>query len=206
MHPRKTLGIPSVVLAGALTLTGCGTDTNTDNNTDSATKAGAGASVSTQHNQADTAFAQAMIPHHGQAIDMAKMARSGASRAEVKKLAADIEAAQRPEITKMTGWLKAWEEDVPSTKAGMSGMDHGSNDHSMPGMMTTAQMNQLGKARGASFDRMFLQMMIKHHQGALEMARTEKAEGKNDQAVKLAASIEASQTAEIAKMRQMLNA
>ena len=202
MHAQKTLSIAAVLLAGALALTGCGNDSSTNSSNNGG--AGTGASVSTGHNKADTTFAQEMIPHHGQAIDMAKMAKTQASSAEVKALAADIEAAQGPEIAKMTGWLKAWGEDVPSTDmAGMPGMDHGS-DQDMPGMMTSDEMKQLGNAHGADFDQMFLQMMIKHHEGALEMAKTEKAQGANPQAVKLAESIEASQTAEIAKMRQML--
>ena len=201
MRAKKTISIASVLLAGALTLTGCGNDSSTNSSNNGAS---AGASVSTGHNKADATFAQEMIPHHGQAIDMAKMAKAQASSAEVKTLAAEIEAAQGPEIAKMTGWLKAWGEDVPSTDmAGMPGMDHGS-DQIMPGMMTNDDMKQLGNAHGTDFDQMFLQMMIKHHEGALEMAKTEKAQGKNPQAVKLAESIEASQTAEIAKMRRML--
>lgn len=203
MHAKKTFGIASALLAGTLALTGC-SDGNSTKPSDNA-GATAGASASAGHNKADTTFAQEMIPHHGQAIDMAKMANTQASSEEVKKLAADIEAAQGPEIARTTGWLKAWRENVPSTDmAGMPGMDHGS-DQSMPGMMSTDDMNRLDRGQGADFDRMFLQMMIQHHEGALEMAKTEKAQGKNPQAVKLAESIEASQTAEIAKMRQMLN-
>lgn len=202
MHAKKSLSIASVLLAGALTLTGCGNDSSTNASNNGG--ASAGASVSTGHNNADTRFAQEMIPHHGQAIDMARMAKTQASSAEVKTLAVDIEAAQGPEIAKMTGWLKAWGEDVPSTDmADMHGMDHGS-DQSMPGMMTNDEMNQLSRAHGADFDQMFLQMMIKHHEGALEMAKTEIAQGKNPQAVKLAEGIKTSQTAEISKMRQML--
>ena len=202
MHAKKILSIAAVLLAGSLTLTGCGNDGSTNSSNNGG--ASAGASVSTGHNKADTRFAQEMIPHHGQAIDMAKLAKTQASSAEVKKLAADIEAAQGPEIAKMTGWLKAWGEDVPSTDmSGMPGMDHGS-DQSMPGMMSTDDMHRLDKAHGADFDQMFLQMMIKHHQGAIEMAKTEQTKGQNPQAVKLAEGIEASQTAEIAEMRQML--
>ena len=197
MHAKKILSIAAFLLVGALALTGCGNNSGNSG-------ASAGASASADHNKADTTFAQQMIPHHSQAIDMAKMAKTQASSAEVKKLAADIEAAQGPEIAKMTGWLKAWGEDVPSTDmAGMPGMDHGS-EQDMPGMMSTDQMSQLDKAHGADFDQMFLQMMIKHHEGAIEMAKTEQAKGQNPQAVKLAEGIEASQTAEIAEMRQML--
>lgn len=204
MHAKKTLSIAAVLLAGTLTLAGCASTSNSHDN--GAAGAGTGASASTAHNRADTRFAQDMIPHHGQAIDMAKLATTRASSGQVKKLAADIQAAQGPEITRMTGWLKSWGANVPSTDmAGMPGMDDGS-DSSTPGMMSNADMHRLEKAPGRAFDRMFLQMMIKHHEGALQMAKTEQAQGKNAAAVNLAKSIEASQTAEIAKMRQMLNA
>lgn len=204
MHAKKTLSIASTLLAGSLALTGCGSDSGNSNHNGGAST-NAGTEASRAHNEADTSFAQQMIPHHGQAIDMAKMARTHASSAQVKQLAADIEAAQGPEIAKMTAWLKAWGENVPSTDmTGMAGMDHGGN-HSLPGMMTTDDMNRLGRAHGAEFDRMFLQMMIDHHQGAIEMARTERAQGRNAQAVHLAEGIQSSQAAEIAKMRKMLS-
>lgn len=204
MRAKKTLSIAAVLLAGTLPLAGCGS--SADGNSNESAGSSAGASTSTAHNKTDIQFAQDMIPHHGQAIDMAKMAKTKATSDQVKKLAADIQAAQGPEIVKMTGWLNSWGASVPATNmAGMPGMDHG-GDSSSPGMMSTVDMRKLEKARGASFDRMFLQMMIKHHQGALQMAKTEQAQGKNAAAVDLARSIQASQSAEIAKMRQMLSA
>lgn len=201
MQHKKTLALASAMLAAVLGLGACSSDGS--GSTEGTAGSGAGSPASTAHNKADTAFAQEMIPHHAQAIDMAKLAMARAAGAEVRKLAADIEAAQRPEIATMTGWLKAWGEKVPSTgMAGMPGMGHGRGGE--PGMMTPQEMDRLEKAHGADFDRMFLQMMIKHHQGALEMARTERAQGRNDEAVKLAQGIQAAQTEEIAKMRQML--
>ena len=149
------------------------------------------------HNGADVMFAQMMIPHHQQAVEMAKLAATHASMPEVKKLAATIEGAQQPEITKMTGWLTDWKAAMPSG----GGMSMG-ND----GMMSDADMKKLAKLKGMAFDKMFLQMMIKHHQGAITMAKTEQAQGQAGDAKTMATSIVTSQSAEIAAMNKYLNA
>ena len=159
------------------------------------------------HNDADVTFAQQMIPHHQQAIEMADLAETRADSQEVKDLAADIEAAQAPEIETMTGWLEDWDEDVP--ESGMSGMDHGGHDMSgdsseMTGMMSAEDMTALAAASGAEFDQMFLTMMIEHHQGAIEMAQTEQAEGEFEAAIELAEQIESTQTTEIEAMQDLL--
>jgi len=196
MRIKHALG--TAVIAGALVLAGC------SDNGDTTTDDGAGGQPeSTQHlvNDADVTFAQDMIPHHQQAVVMAEMAADQADSEEVRQLAADIQAAQGPEIDTMSGWLESWGEDVPED---MSGMDAGMAMGDMPGMMTTEQMDELMSASGAAFDQMFLTMMIAHHEGAIEMARTEQAEGENPDAVDLAAQIEAQQTAEIATMRGLL--
>lgn len=201
MTKMKTLVAAAAVAAATVTLAACGS-----NDTKDTPGAGSSASSTGAHNKADVAFAQQMIPHHAQAVTMAKMADMQASSAEVKKLAADIEAAQGPEIEQMSAWLKAWGEDVPSTDAStgdMSGMDMGS-DAEMPGMMTSAQMDKLGSAQGEAFDKMFLEMMIEHHQGAIEMSKTEQADGEFGDAVALAKKIESAQTAEIASMNTMM--
>ena len=187
---KRFIGVLALALVAALALTACGND------------AGNGSSSSSsEFNDADVTFAQSMIPHHEQAVEMAKMAASHASTAEVKDLAAKIEAAQGPEIKKMSVWLKAWGKDVPSG-GNMGGMNHGSDG--MPGMMTNADMMSLDSSDGAAFDRMFLTMMIEHHEGAVEMAKTEQADGKNPDAIALAKKIEADQTAEIAVMKDLL--
>lgn len=186
---KRFLGVLALALVAALALAACGND------------AGSGSSSSSsEFNNADVTFAQSMIPHHEQAVEMAKMAASHASTAEVKDLAAKIEAAQGPEIKTMSGWLKAWGKDVPS--GSMGGMNHGSGG--MPGMMSDDDMMSLDSSDGAGFDRMFLTMMIEHHEGAIEMAKTEQADGKNADAVALAKKIEADQTAEIAVMKDLL--
>ncbi|HWJ65109.1 MAG TPA: DUF305 domain-containing protein [Nocardioides sp.] len=184
---RTTL--TAVVLTASLaTLAGCGTG-------DDDTAAG--------HNDADVTFAQQMIPHHEQAIEMAEIAETRAQSQEVKDLAADIEAAQGPEIETMTGWLEDWDEEVPA--GGMSGMDHGGmSSDDMAGMMSEEDMAALEDASGAEFDRMFLTMMIEHHEGAIEMARTEQSDGEFDDAIELAEAIEAAQTTEIETMQELL--
>ena len=103
----------------------------------------------------------------------------------------------------MTSWLNAWGKDAPSG-TGMGGMDNNMGGDGMPGMMGESEMNDLDTATGTRFDRMFLTMMIEHHTGAIEMAKTEQADGQNPDAVALAKKIEADQTAEIAVMKDLL--
>ncbi len=103
----------------------------------------------------------------------------------------------------MHGFLAAWGAPENPPGSAMSGMDH-SQMSGMSGMMTEAQMQQLGQARGAAFDRMFLQMMIEHHKGAIEMARTELGSGQNPQAKQLAQTIIDAQQSEITEMQQLL--
>ena len=194
---KRTPMLIALALVAALTLAGCGNDNDTD--ADPATSSG------NKFNDADVTFAQSMILHHRQAVEMAKMADQRASSTQVRELAKKIETAQGPEIDTMTGWLQDWGKDVPDkTKGmdGMSGMDQSGGD--MTGMMSQSDMKDLDNATGAEFDRMFLTMMISHHSGAIKMAQTEQADGENPDAVKLAKKIEADQTAEITTMRNLL--
>lgn len=163
--------------------------------------------TSARHNDADVTFAQQMIPHHQQAIEMAEVAKTRAESQEFKDLAADIEAAQGPEIQTMTGWLEDWDEDVPDE--GMPGMDHGdmsSDDMTgiMTGMVSEEEMTDLENATGAEFDQMFLTMMIEHHEGAIEMAQTEQVDGEFRDATAMAEDIETAQSEEIQTMRRLL--
>ncbi len=153
------------------------------------------------HNDADATFAQQMVPHHSQAVTMAALVSTRASSADVKALAKRIEAAQGPEIMKMQGWLKDWGKATETTAIGHSNMTGSSMGD---GMMSDADMSKLSKASGADFDRMFLTMMTKHHQGAVAMAKTELAKGKDKDAKALAHSITDSQTKEITEMGNLL--
>ena len=153
------------------------------------------------HNQADIAFATEMIPHHRQAVQMADMALTQATNADVKTLAQAIKAAQDPEIVQMSGWLAGWQQPIPSSStSGMGGMDHTGT-----GMMSDADMTSLGNASGAAFDRMWVSMMIRHHQGAVSMATTEQSAGQNPDAKKLAQSIITSQTTQITQLTALLS-
>ncbi|MBW0102963.1 DUF305 domain-containing protein [Pseudonocardia sp. KRD291] len=201
MKRKSLLGVLATA-AAALTLTACGGSgapaTSAPANPAAPTPP---AAVSAAHNDADISFVQGMIPHHTQAVDMAKQATGQAGSEQVKALAARIEQAQGPEIAQMRGFLAAW--GAPENAGGdIPGMDH--SQSGMSGMMTDAQMQQLGQARGAAFDKMFLQMMIQHHQGAVQMARTELTSGQNPQAKTLAQTIIDAQQSEIAEMQQLL--
>lgn len=201
---KRLLGVLALTLAAALALSGCGSAAD-NSASSSATKSSSSTSSSsnTDFNDADVTFVQSMIPHHEQAVVMAEMAKSHSESSEVKDLAAKIQAAQGPEIDTMSGWLKAWGQKELSGSS-MGGMDHGSDG--MPGLMSDDDLVSLDSASGARFDRVFLTMMIQHHEGAIEMAKAEQVDGKNTDAVELAKKIEADQTAEIAQMKDMLKA
>lgn len=155
-------------------------------------------------NNADIAFAQGMIPHHTQAVEMADLATTRASSAKVKDLASRIKAAQGPEIASMTAWLKSWNKPVTASGGGMAGMDKGGSTGSGMGMMSAADMKTLTASTGAPFDKMFLTMMIEHHKGAIGMAKTEQTTGKFADAKTMAGSIITGQQAEIDEMTKLL--
>jgi uncharacterized protein (DUF305 family) len=188
---KRTLMSITFAVMAALTVAGCGSDTNSNDSTEKS---------DAKFNDADVTFAQQMIPHHEQAVEMATMAQERASSTEVKQLAEKIAAAQGPEIDTMTGWLEDWDQEASSDS--MGGMDDSGSD--MSGMMSDAEMESMGAATGAEFDQMFLTMMIEHHTGAIEMAKTEQQDGENPDAIALAEKIEADQTAEIAQMEDLL--
>ena len=189
--------LPVAAAAVLVVAAGCGGDDMDGHGSGSGSQSTATASGSAEFNDADVSFAQNMIAHHQQAVEMADLAPTRAASAEVKALAAQIKAAQQPEIDKMTGWLTSWGK--PVVPAG----GHGSG-HSMPGMMSTEDMDKLKAAKGAAFDRQFAQMMIEHHKGAIEMAKEVATKGSNPDVEKLAAEIEKVQQAEIAAMQKML--
>ena len=212
-HPgRRALATATALMAATLVLTACGGQGGSANgrpasgHASTATTAPAGGTASSAgpsapagaHNAQDVAFAQAMIPHHRQAVTMARLAASRAGSPPVKSLAAGIARAQGPEITTMSGWLTAWGRPVPPAA-----------HHPAPlgqGMMSDADMAALRKATGVAFDTAFLRMMIGHHRGAVTMAHKEHTGGVYGPARHLAASIASSQTAEIARMRALLTA
>jgi len=200
-HNLRTLALPTA-LAATLVLTACGTgDTSGTSGTKSSASAATGTSASKTKNADDVEFATMMIPHHAQAIEMADLALKQGSHPKVKALAPKIKAAQGPEIERMSNWLTGWGEPVPGSAGGhdMPGMGEQTG-----GMMSAQEMTDLGKATGSAFDRMWLQMMVRHHQGAVDVAKTELAQGANPESKELAQSIIDSQSAEIAEMNSIL--
>ncbi|MFF9058118.1 DUF305 domain-containing protein [Streptomyces sp. NPDC101213] len=203
---RAALGTAAVT--AALVLAACGSDGGSGAGSGSGAAAEASAAATAEaHNDQDVSFAQGMIPHHEQAVQMARTAGSRASSSEVKDLAARIEKAQGPEITTMSGWLKAWGEDVPTSMPGMDHSMHGTDASpgaGMPGMMDAEDMDALMKESGKGFDTMFLTMMVEHHEGAVEMATAEKQKGRYAPAKEMAADIITTQNAEIEEMNDLL--
>ncbi|TFV57661.1 DUF305 domain-containing protein [Mycobacterium sp. PS03-16] len=151
------------------------------------------------HNADDVAFAQGMIPHHQQAIELADLARERSTDPALLDLASAIAAAQGPEVDQMTQMLRSWGEEPMMEHGG-----HGGHDMSMQGMVDAPTMQRLGTLSGAEFDTLWLQSMIAHHQGAVEMAKAELANGQNAEAKTLAEAIITAQEKEIAQMNEML--
>jgi uncharacterized protein (DUF305 family) len=142
----------------------------------------------------DAMFLAMMIPHHEQAVEMSKLAATNGASPEVQKLASTIAAAQAPEITQMQGLLQA---------AGALG-EIGKHTGHMDGLLSEEQINELRNARGADFDRLYLEGMIAHHEGAIAMAQNVIDSGGNPAVVALAQTIIDAQTAEISQIKQLL--
>lgn len=180
-------------LALALALAGCsgaaGTGDMPGMHHGSATPSASAADVA----MADQMFATMMIPHHEQAIEMADilLAKEGVDP-RVVAIAERIETAQGPEIQLMRGWLEDWGVDE-----GSGVMDHGD------GMMTEADMTALRDADGATAGRLFLEQMVVHHQGAVEMAEAALAAAEDPDVRALAEQVIEDQNAEIAEMQQL---
>ncbi|MDP9989021.1 DUF305 domain-containing protein [Arthrobacter sp. KFRI-F3372] len=210
---KKTLAISAAAIAAVIALAGCsaGSDAGSPATSMPGMNHGSSAMPSTSapattaaasvdFNDADTMFAQMMIPHHTQAVAMSDiMLKKEGIPAAVRDLATKIKAAQGPEIEKMTGWLQSWGQptqmpaDMPSA-------------HSMEGMMGEDDMAKLEAAQGTEAAKLFLTQMIAHHEGAVMMAKTETTDGKNADAVQLSKDIVSSQEAEIQEMKDLLAA
>lgn len=192
----RTIALASGALIAGLILAGCssadGMSGMDHGNSPMPGNADAG---STSFNDADVAFAMNMIAHHEQAIEMADIVLAKEDvDGSVLDLATKIKGAQAPEIDTMTSWLEAWGQSTD-----MGGMNHG-------GMMSEDDMAALEAAAGAEASRLFLEQMTVHHQGAIDMATDEIADGQSPDAVALAKKIVEDQTAEILTMQQLLAA
>jgi uncharacterized protein (DUF305 family) len=168
-------------------------------------------------NSVDAGFARDMSRHHLQAVEMANLATTRSTDPDVLRLAFDIASTQTNQVGRMQGWLTLW--GLPLTSGDtmawmddteMPGMDHGAMGHAdgavMPGMATEAELAQLRGLSGTPFDVMFLQLMIRHHQGGLEMAQYGQQHASEAVVRGLARSIAETQTAETTTMEEMLRA
>ncbi|MBV8928600.1 MAG: DUF305 domain-containing protein [Mycobacteriaceae bacterium] len=176
--------------AVAALLTACG-GTSTNDNAGHTTTTAEPSEVAT-HNADDVTFAQNMIPHHQQAVDMAGLAITNTTNADVIALANQITTTQLPEIQAFKAWLVQW------------GVQDSAAHGAMTGMVDQATIDQLKSLRGTDFDKLWLRSMMAHHQGAIIMAQQEIAHGQNQDVVSTAKTIISGQQAEIDKMRQLL--
>lgn len=244
---KRSLSIASLSIAALITLSACGsssgestdsmsgmgeeTSATTAPTAESSTGAMSGSSdeAMAEHNNADVMFAQMMLPHHKQAVEMSDMmlAKDDISP-EISALAMKIKDAQEPEIQTMTGWLEAWNEPMEpeggienhsmesmesdsesDMGSGMetsmgSDMDSDMGSGPMKGMMSEDQMSELESAEGAEASRIFLESMTAHHEGAVGMAQDEIDNGQNPEALALAETIIETQNAEITEMEVLL--
>jgi uncharacterized protein (DUF305 family) len=154
-----------------------------------------------RHTAADTLFFQRMIPHHAQALQMAALVKERASSPELSLFAERIAVSQKDEITQMERWLVTRREPVPAEHSG-----HAGHDQLMPGMLTDAELAQLTAARGVAFDRLFLEFMIRHHEGALIMVQqlSDAGGGIEPDSDRFARDVRVDQSIEIRRMRDML--
>ncbi|WP_240957825.1 DUF305 domain-containing protein [Streptomyces barkulensis] len=152
-------------------------------------------------NDADFSYVTRMIEHHQQALVMTGLAEEHAGSGKVRRLADRIAAAQGPEISAMRSWLKRNGRDGGGQEDRTDHDGHGGAP--MPGMATEEQLDELRRARGEEFDRLFLKLMIAHHQGAVTMAKDVTADGRDTQVQEMAGDVAVQQTAEINRMRSM---
>lgn len=195
----RIAGIAGAALITSIALSGCTINLGApNNNSGSGMMDGNGMmgnnSNSSGFSGSDIMFAQMMIPHHQQAVDMGTLAETRALSPEVKALAAKIKAEQAPEILQMQGWL--------SDSNSSMGMSHDMG-HDMGGMLSEADMKALENATGAAFDKLYLEGMIAHHEGAIQMAQMV-IDSSNDETRALGEAIVSSQTEQIAYMKTLL--
>jgi uncharacterized protein (DUF305 family) len=155
------------------------------------------------HTAADVRFMQGMIAHHAQALDMTALVASRAEKEAIRVLAARIEVSQKDEIKMMREWLEARGEAAPAEHA-----HHAAGSPPMPGMLSAGEMARLGQASGAAFDRLFLELMIKHHEGALMMVGAlfdSPGAGQESDIYAFASDVLADQQIEIRRMKGMLD-
>lgn len=208
---NKKVLVAGISAVAVLTAAACGdssSETATSPNGSSVTSViTASAEEDAAHNQADVMFAQMMIPHHEQAIEMSDIILAKNAIPEpVMGLAEQIKAAQGPEIEQLRAWLEQWDASaMPDGDHNMPDMDGQLPDmHEMEGMLSEQDLQQLSDAEGTEAARLFLTQMIAHHEGAVSMAETEIDDGQFPDAVAMALTIVETQQDEIDTMRELL--
>ena len=218
-HHRYGYGLAALA-ASVLFVSACSGSATTgeaSSVTTSASSSASAAADASAHNDADVTFAQGMIPHHEQAIEMSDMllGKQGVDPAVVS-LANKIKGAQAPEIEQMQGWLQQWGVSAAPATSGADMPGHNMPGHDMsgggmgdmpgmgPGMMSDADMAALQNAQAAEAGRLFLEQMIEHHEGAITMAQQEIGNGQFPAAIEMARNIVTSQQAEIDEMQALL--
>mgnify|MGYP006270520707 FL=1 len=193
MTPRLKVLVPSLLVV-ALVLGACSSH---DSHSGSMTMTTVKVPADAPENGADVMFAQMMLVHHQQAVEMADDALRNSTNPKVVALATKIRTDQTAEIAQMTALLEQWGQPVPDAM-------HGAHMMAMEGMVSDADMQQLSTLTGTDFDRAFLTAMIAHHKGAIAMTNTELTDGKYPELKKLAASMAVAQQNEIDQMKGFL--
>ncbi|GAA1550618.1 DUF305 domain-containing protein [Actinomadura kijaniata] len=196
--------LAAVLTAVAIGTAACGGGGGTARDAHSPSSAPAATQAAGKYNAQDVMFAQMMIPHHRQAVEMSDIVLKGSTDPEIRKLAEQIRKAQGPEIETMTGWLREWGAPLPDDRAPATGHGGHEGHGGMAGMMTAAQMAEFRRLKGRELDRRFLTMMIEHHEGAVTMAKDEQAKGSHPAAKTMAGEIVRTQQQEITEMRGLL--
>jgi uncharacterized protein (DUF305 family) len=158
-----------------------------------------------EHTDADVDFVQGMIHHHAQALRMTALVPKRSDWTDLELLALRMDVSQEAEIEQMEKWLTERGEEAPELHR-LHGHAHGGGRKLMPGMLTEVELRQLGRAQGKTFDRLFLELMIRHHRGALQMVSElyEADGGLESEADALARHIDSDQLIEIGRMEEML--
>ncbi len=199
----KLRNLTIIAASGALGLAACGSSDSASSSISAppgTIASAASTPAASDFKAADVEFAQSMILHHQQAVEMADLAidTTVGANEKVVDLATRIKGAQKPEMEMMGGWLTAWGQPMQMDTSMGQGMPM------LDGMMTDDEMNGLRNVKGADFDMMWMQMMIRHHQGAIAMAQTVKTTGSNTDVMDMADQVITAQQGEIAEMETML--
>ena len=190
----------AILIAAALLLGACGTASEAPASPQAPTAAQAAVQAEGGHNDTDVMYLQMMVAHHGQGLEMVRLAAKSAERGEIRTLAQAIEVTQRDEVKLMTGWLNQWSAPTTVDHAPSAHADHGGLPATGP-----EEIAALKKAKGAAFETAFLNLFVAHQHNAVEMARLETKQGSNAEAKAFAERVRASRADQIKQMLQLMN-